>query len=140
MNEKINTKDLRLEGTLKWIHRFVMFITYPFRHFYAFLIMVVVAIAICAAIPLFQGVSIRDIPVWYGQKLGMIEATRKPHITAKPKKVKATKFKKDIKLKHAVFEPKTNQTQNVVEKETPKPETHVAWNIQNKNAVKKLKV
>lgn len=142
MNTKVDMKNLELEGAAKWVHRFVMFITYPFRHPYVFLMLMVIACLIAVAIPMFNGISARNIPEWYGEKLGIMEALRKPQIKAAPKKIKASKFKKEIKLKHAAFEPKPVLVEEVVEIEVPEPQApepqkYAAWNIKNKDVLHK---
>ena len=145
MNTKIDMKNLGLEGAAKWIHRFVMFVTYPFRHPYVFLMMLAIAFLIGTAIPMFKGVPVRNIPEWYWQKLGIVEALRKPDIKAVPKKIKAAKFKKEIKLKHAAFEPKPVLIEDTVEVEIPEPQMpepqkYAAWNIKNKAVSQKEEI
>ena len=134
---KVSMKNLGLEGVAKWVHRFVMFITYPFRHFFVFLALIAVAMAICIAVPLFKGVSFHDIPEWYGQKLGIVESVKKPQIKAAPKKIKVTKFKKEVKLKHAAFEPKPVLEKKKEEPKASEPEKYATWNIKNKIAPQK---
>ena len=135
MTKGISFKDLRLEGAAKWVHRFVMFITYPFRHFFVFFICVLIVLAIGVALPLFDGVLFNDIPEWYGQKLGIVVPIKNPEIKAAPKKIKPLTFKKEIKLKHADFEPKQAGSENTERKavqEANASEKYAAWNIKNK--------
>lgn len=58
-------KDIRMQGSGKFFHRIVMFITYPLRHFFKFMIFTFVGGVILAAIPMSQGVSSRHIVDWY---------------------------------------------------------------------------
>lgn len=136
MTKGISFKDLRLEGAAKWVHRFVMFVTYPFRHFFVFFICVLIVLAIGVALPFFDGVLLNDIPEWYGQKLGMVVPIKNPEIKAAPKKIKPLAFKKEIKLKHANFEPKQASAGSAERKavqEANATEKYAAWNIKNKN-------
>ena len=136
MTKGITFKDLRLEGAAKWVHRFVMFVTYPFRHFFVFLILVLIVLAVGVAIPLFNGVSFENIAGWYGQKLGVVVPIKNPEIKTAPKKIKPLTFKKEIKLKHADFEPKPANPENVEKKAAQEADTgekYAAWKIKNKN-------
>lgn len=135
MTKGISFKDLRLEGAAKWLHRFVMFITYPFRHFFVFLMIVLIVLAIGVAIPLFYGVPVKEIPVWYGEKLGIVAPIKNPEIKAAPKKIKPLKFKKEVKLKHADFEPKQVKVENAPElppEVAKEAEKYAAWKIKHK--------
>lgn len=135
--EKISLKNLGLEGFAKWIHRFVMFVTYPFRHFYVFLILVLVIISICVAVPLLNGVSVREIPTWYAQKLKIEQPLKIINIKAISEKVKAKKFKKEVKLKRADYEPKAAPAEKEVQVKEEKPEKYKVWNIKNKDISQK---
>lgn len=143
MKKEFSLKDLHLEGAAKWIHRFVMFITYPFRHFFVFLMLVLTLVAIVIAFPLFKGVPFGNIPEFYGQKLGIIEPIKHSKIEAAPKQIKAAKFKKEIKLKHAEFSPadtKLVENREASEAESASesaPEKYAIWKIKNKPISKK---
>lgn len=132
MSEKISLKNLGLEGMAKWVHRFVMFVTYPFRHFYAFLIMLLIIIAICVTVPLLKGVSLKEIPTWYAQKIQIVQPLKNLQIKSISKKIKAAKFKKEVKLKRAEYEPKVASAEKNVELNEEKPEKYRTWNIKNK--------
>lgn len=133
MTKVINLKDLRLEGAAKWVHRFVMFVTYPFRHFFAFLMLILLLLVAGVALAMFYGVPFNEIPAWYGQKIGIFEPLKKPEIKAAPKKIKTLKFSKEVKLKHAVFEPKkAEDTKNKEPEKTVEPEKYATWKIKNK--------
>lgn len=132
MSEKVNLKNLGLEGMAKWVHRFVMFVTYPFRHFYVFLIVLLIIASVCVALPLLNGAPLKEIPTWYTQKLTVVQSLKNVQIKSISKKMKETKFKKEVKLKHAEYEPKVESVENVAELKEKKPEKYRAWNIKNK--------
>ena len=131
-DEKISLKNLGLEGFAKWVHRFVMFVTYPFRHFYAFLMLFLIIAAICVAVPLINGVSIGEIPTWYAQKLKIEQPLKNIKIKTISEKIKAKKFKKEVKLKRADYESKKAPDEKDVQVKEEKPEKYKAWNIKNK--------
>ena len=137
MSEKISLKNLGLEGMAKWVHRFVMFVTYPFRHFYVFLIVLLVIASICVAVPLLNGASFKEIPTWYAQKFTTVQPLKNVKIKSISKKMKATKFKKAVQLKHADYEPKDASVENVAESKEEKTDKYRAWNIKNKDVSQK---
>ena len=138
MKKMIDLKDLKLEGFAKHFHAFVMFITYPFRHFYKFLLIVLLIAAVIICVPLFNGVSFEKIPSWYMQTFSKTYPVLKVNpIKALPKQQKEkkpAKFEKQIKLKHG--EPKKIE-QQVITKEghpvkEPEQKKYTPWKIKTK--------
>lgn len=58
-------KDIRLSGLGRVLHKLVMILTYPFRHIFKFLGLVVVLMVFLAAVPMIQGVRSDRILNWY---------------------------------------------------------------------------
>lgn len=58
--------NLRLDGILAWVHRLVMFITFPLRCFWLFAAICLAIFAILLIIPLYNGVPLGKISAWYG--------------------------------------------------------------------------
>ncbi|MBR6356024.1 MAG: hypothetical protein IKR92_04120 [Alphaproteobacteria bacterium] len=67
MKHRINGgwDELRMNGILAWIHRLVMFITFPLRRFWLFLMICLAVFAVLLIIPLYLGVPFNEIGVWY---------------------------------------------------------------------------
>lgn len=61
--------EMRLSGWLAWVHRLVMFITFPIRKFWQILLAVAVIFIVIIAVPMCYGVRFADIGDWYLQKL-----------------------------------------------------------------------
>ena len=57
--------NLRMDGILAWVHRLVMLITFPLRRFWLFLMICLAIFAIFLIIPLYKGVSFKEIGAWY---------------------------------------------------------------------------
>ena len=59
-------RDLRMKGFGKFMHGFVMFITYPIRHFFKFLLFLLFLLLIFLIVfPLTQKVAVKDMPHFY---------------------------------------------------------------------------
>ena len=69
MARKSEWAEMRISGLLGWVHRFVMFITFPFRRFWQILFVTLLLLAIAVAVPMFQGVKIYEVWNWYQEKL-----------------------------------------------------------------------
>lgn len=97
-------KDLKLHGISKITHKFIMFLTYPFRHIFKFLALTFVAAVFLAALPMMQGVPYTDIIDWYLLKYEVADST-------------TSQKQPDIKLSPA---PVVQPQDKVVEVEAPK--------------------
>ncbi|MBO4293944.1 MAG: hypothetical protein J5896_00685 [Alphaproteobacteria bacterium] len=135
MKKANNFKDLRMSGFVKWFHHLIMFITYPFRHFYIFFSVVLLACIFIIGIPLLHDVPFKQIPAWYQNLFTLQMPARVHRIMGTPKQIKPKRFKKDIKLTHAVLEPKPAATNKAITKEEPvieQPTKYATWDIHKK--------
>lgn len=57
--------EMRISGLLKWVHRLVMLITFPFRKFWQIVFVLLIILAILIATPMCYGVKFRDVWDWY---------------------------------------------------------------------------
>lgn len=115
--------EMRLQGWLSYVHRFVMFITFPFRRFWLFLGIVITIAGVILAIPLAKGVRFSEIWDWYKVKMPtheFVAIKEKAAFTVQEKteKIKHT-FKDILPPKKAVKEP---------QKEAQKTKL-VGWNV-----------
>lgn len=95
-------KSLRLRGMGKFIHNFFMFLTYPFRHAFKFLGLLLVGIVIFAAIPMSQGISYKHVLDWYLFRYNQIETKVNFRKIEKPEAVERQvkkEFRKEFKFK-----------------------------------------
>lgn len=119
--KKHDFKDLRLSGFVKWFHHLVLFITYPFRHFYIFFSVLLLALIFIIGIPLLHDIPLKQIPSWYEDLFSSELPAQVRRIMAKPKQISLKKFKKEIKLHHAAPE----QAQVVIQPEDNEPEPEI---------------
>lgn len=61
--------DLRLDGILAWIHRIVMFLTFPLRNFWSILVCFIAICILLVIIALYCGVPLKQIGPWYKSML-----------------------------------------------------------------------
>ncbi|MBQ9034741.1 MAG: hypothetical protein IJ099_02115 [Alphaproteobacteria bacterium] len=61
--------QMRVSGFLGFIHKLVMFITWPLRHWKFLLISLLIVAAIVIAVPLISGTKFVEIPSWYKAKM-----------------------------------------------------------------------
>ncbi|HCU58963.1 MAG TPA: hypothetical protein DIC64_03180, partial [Alphaproteobacteria bacterium] len=125
-------KDIKLKGIAKLLHQLFLFVAYPLRHPFKFLIVLLIIVALLMAVPLFNGVSFSQIYDWYASKLSMSTEQKQvlKEIPIGEIEQKPTKFAKQIKLKHAKVEPQKIETKT--EKQTEEPQKYATWNIQKK--------
>jgi hypothetical protein len=75
-------KDIKIRGVWKFFYGILLFVTYPLRHFFLFLISLIIIGCVLLAIPLFFRVPVQDVPTWYLQKtqalFGVAEIRVKP--------------------------------------------------------------
>lgn len=61
--------EMRVNGWLAWIHRAVMFITFPIRRFWQIVLGIIVICILLALIPLYFGVGFGHITHWYHEMI-----------------------------------------------------------------------
>ena len=61
--------EMRVNGWLAWIHRAVMFITFPIRRFWQIVLGIIVICILLALIPLYYGVGFTHITHWYREMM-----------------------------------------------------------------------
>lgn len=71
MTRKSEWAEMRINGLLGWVHKVVMFITFPFRKFWQIISVLLLLLIVIIAIPMFYGVAFTDIIDWYKDKLPM---------------------------------------------------------------------
>ena len=57
--------DLHLDGVLAWVHRLIMFITFPIRHFWKIVVGLIVIVLLLLIVPLYCGAQFGHIGEWY---------------------------------------------------------------------------
>ena len=57
--------EMRVNGWLAWVHRAVMFITFPIRRFWQIVLGIIIICILLALIPLYYGVGFTHIAHWY---------------------------------------------------------------------------
>lgn len=57
--------ELLLDGILGWIHRIVMFLTFPLRHFWSILISLAAVFLLLIIVALYCGVPFKQVGAWY---------------------------------------------------------------------------
>ena len=138
-------RDLRMKGFGKFMHALVMFITYPLRHFFKFLLLLLFLLLVFLVVfPLTQKVAVKDIPQFYQKQYEEIWLPKlkgiKAKITSKDE-VKTQKMPKafskkapsqvqDLKKVEAAKEPQKEAAKN--EHITQKYEV---WHIQKKETL-----
>ncbi|MCQ2734749.1 MAG: hypothetical protein MJ212_02210 [Alphaproteobacteria bacterium] len=65
MTNKREWAEMSVSGLLKWVHRLVMLITFPFRKFWQIVFALLIILAILIATPMCYGVKFRDVWDWY---------------------------------------------------------------------------
>lgn len=61
--------EMRVSGFLGWIHKLVMLITWPFRHWKSMLLVLALLVIATIVVPLIYGVKFTDMPNWYKAKM-----------------------------------------------------------------------
>ena len=131
-------EDLKLKGWDKFFHECYVFMTYPLRHpFKSLIALAVLLVVLAVAIPLMQGVALKDLPKWYlnGENVQSVKEV------ILPKKISALKenskkFAKKIKLKHVSVKSSDDEPRLKKEADEPKEEKiqyHV-WNIKKEQS------
>lgn len=69
LREKKEYMAMRVSGFLGWLHRLVMFITFPIRKFWMIVTVLLLILMILIAIPMFYGIPLRDVWDWYMIKM-----------------------------------------------------------------------
>lgn len=69
LKEKSEYMAMRVSGLLGWIHRIVMFVTFPIRKFWLLVSVAALILVIIIAIPLFYGIRFGEIWDWYMVKM-----------------------------------------------------------------------
>lgn len=125
-------RDIKLKGIAKLLHQLFLFVTYPLRHPFKFLVVLLIVIALLIAVPLFNGTSFSQIYEWYASKFSanteqeqVFKETPIGEIEQKP-----TKFAKQIKLKHAKVDPQKIEAK--AQEQAEEPQKYATWNIQKK--------
>lgn len=130
--------QLRVSGFLGLIHKLMMFITWPFRHWKFMLLALVLLIIAMVVIPLVYDVKFSDIPSWYKAKM------THPFMTVIKNNVQDLKLATEQKITQSVDTVK-NQMQKIVPeiktaesaKEEPKEKIRfTAWNVAKFNKAK----
>jgi len=67
MKTRIKHEDLQLIGPIRWVHRFAMLVSYPFRHY----CLVLTIALLFVAVPYFQGVPFHNFSTWYSYRITM---------------------------------------------------------------------
>lgn len=61
--------QMRVSGFLGWLHKLVMFLTWPFRHWKFLLLFILITATLIISVPLILGVNFSSIPDWYQAKM-----------------------------------------------------------------------
>ncbi len=133
--------DMQMSGFLGWVHKIVMFITWPFRRFKLLLSIIIGVLVVMIIIPMCYGVAFRDIPSWYYQ---LIKAPFVKQITqAINDKTSAVKDQatQQIAAKIDNVKQKINQISPEIKaaeeaKAKGEPIKFTAWNVAKFNKVK----
>ncbi len=130
--------QLRVSGFLGLIHKLMMFITWPFRHWKFMLLALVLLIIAMVVIPLVYDVKFSDIPSWYKAKM------THPFMTVIKNNVENLKRMTEQKITQSVDTVK-DQMQKIAPEikttESAKTETKekirfTAWNVAKFNKAK----
>lgn len=138
-------RDLRMKGFPKFLHGCVMFITYPIRHPFKFLLFLAVLIIIgLLALPLSQKVAVKDMPGWYKVQyeevwLPKLKTFKIKDITKNLSwsKTKNKGFAKPVVISHVETssntETKRETHRDSLTSSINKPQKYEVWNIQKKS-------
>ena len=132
MTRKSEWAEMRINGLLGWVHKFVMFITFPFRKFWQIMSVLLLLLIIIIAVPMCYGVAFTDIIDWYKEKLPMndvvdIKDDAKAKIDAGMSSLKQ-------KVKDIMPGNSAEQAEQKADKE--KEPRFVAWNVAEFNRAK----
>ena len=123
--------EMRISGLLKWVHRLVMLITFPFRKFWQIVFVLLIILAILIATPMCYGVKFRDVWDWYKIKFPTHEFVEvrdqaKARVT---EKIKSVRRKVNDIIPTSVGKPEK-------EEKTDDEVRFVAWNVAEFNKAK----
>lgn len=123
--------EMRISGLLKWVHRLVMLITFPFRKFWQIVFVLLIILAILIATPMCYGVKFRDVWDWYKVKFPTHEFVEvkdqaKARVT---QKIKSVRRKINDILPTTIGKPEKEQ-------EEEDEVRFVAWNVAEFNKAK----
>lgn len=123
--------EMRISGLLKWVHRLVMLITFPFRKFWQIVFVLLIILAILIATPMCYGVKFRDVWDWYKVKFPTHEFVEvkdqaKARVT---QKIKSVRRKINDILPTTIGKPEKAQ-------EDEDEVRFVAWNVAEFNKAK----
>ena len=124
--EKSEYMAMKVSGFLGWLHRVVMFITFPIRKFWLIVIVLAVILAILIAIPMFYGIQLRDVWDWY-----MVKMPTHEFVEAKDKTLFGAKEQVD-KVRRSFNEIIPNKKSASTAKKESKPKETVklvSWNV-----------
>jgi len=129
--------DMQMSGFLGWIHKIVMFITWPFRRFKLLLSIIIGVLVVMITIPMCYGVAFKDIPSWYYQ---LIKAPFVQHMTQAVSD-KASEIKEHtsqtidgVKQKIGKISPEIKAAEEA--KAKGEPIKFTTWNVAKFNKVK----
>ena len=123
--------EMRISGLLKWVHRLVMLITFPFRKFWQIVFVLLIILAILIATPMCYGVKFRDVWDWYKIKFPTHEFVE----VRDQAKARVTEKIKSVRRKVNNIIPTTIGKQDKEEKTEDKVR-FVAWNVAEFNKAK----
>ena len=119
--------DLRVSGILAWIHRLVMFITFPIRRFWQIISILAAAAVLLVVVHFYYGVGFEHVTRWYYSLVPNAELLHK-----KDQTIAALSAKLE-QIKNSTVEAVAVPTEPVEEKEPEVQEDNtrhfVAWNV-----------
>ena len=125
LKEKSEYMAMRVSGLLGWIHRIVMFITFPIRKFWLLVAVAALILVIIIAIPLFYGIRFGDIWDWYMVKMPTHEFVEAKDKTIFDVENNFSKIKRTFK---EIVPDKSGKDGEKAEEKKSKVE-FVAWNV-----------
>ena len=123
--------EMRVSGLLKWVHRLIMLITFPFRKFWQIVFILLIILAILIATPMYYGVKFRDVWDWYKIKFPTHEFVE----VRNQAKARVTEKIKSVRRKVNEILPTTIGKTEKTEKDEDEVR-FVAWNVAEFNKAK----
>ena len=143
MAKKSEWDDMKISGWLGRIHKLAMFITFPIRRFWLFLLLVLVVVVALITVPVSKGVRVAEVWDWYKVRMPNHEFVAVKQKAAFEVKEKITELKnsigenlptKSVKDKTKTEKKKTNfVTWNIAEFKQAeyKPKPKITMNVRN---------
>lgn len=133
--------EMQMNGFLGWVHKVVMFLTWPFRRFKLLLSIIIGVLIVMIIVPMCYGVAFRDIPSWYYQLIkapfvqNVTQSVSDKALAIKNKATQQIAAKiDDVKQKVEQISPEIKAAEEA--KAKGEPIKFTTWNVAKFNKVK----